>query len=545
MGCFDPSIPVPPATQSYIYNQLTDTPFANIANGDQNGKLFYVDWNKLAFVLPGDLNLGSGGDTYYLSPDGNIYSLNILSDQNVFQIDLNTIGNIKADGNLYVGGFDTGLTRIDGSTMGFITSSNLSWAMSGGGLIPFLDGMSNLGSVSSGLDSVFMSDAYSSNVPSENGQFSFDKDTNQFKFMEGTTIRTLGGSGADTNCEVTNSCSTVFYLDQSSPQTIINGAPTFQNGAHLDYDNGYHLWFLNGASNGYLNFNNSQFEFSDNMGNGYPIFTSGLNDSMNYLSVDPVNRLLMYSDGLTTAFDWENGNYNDSSSATSANLGGRTLHDSSGTMSVDWANRILYNANPMGGDAELDFSGDGVSFNHGIIDWSSRVMSIDPNFRTLYATDGTTPVMNWEYGYLYDYITNTTSIDFVGRLLYDSIGVMSVDWTNRILYAEDGITEMLEYTSGGVQISNAYLLPTTDGSDGQVMTTDGAGNIAWEDGGNGSSQDLNTTMGLGNWTNYDLNINKKSIVDVNVIWFDGNKDIGILTCPDGNIFMGFVRNKVC
>lgn len=43
----------------------------------------------------------------------------------------------------------------------------------------------------------------------------------------------------------------------------------------------------------------------------------------------------------------------------------------------------------------------------------------------------------------------------------------------------------------------------------------------------------------------DVNVGSHNIYDVNVLWFDGNKDVGILTCPDGNVFMGFVKNKVC
>lgn len=44
------------------------------------------------------------------------------------------------------------------------------------------------------------------------------------------------------------------------------------------------------------------------------------------------------------------------------------------------------------------------------------------------------------------------------------------------------VATRLEITSAGaVKISNAYTLPTGAGSDGQVLTSDGAGGVAWED----------------------------------------------------------------
>jgi hypothetical protein len=44
------------------------------------------------------------------------------------------------------------------------------------------------------------------------------------------------------------------------------------------------------------------------------------------------------------------------------------------------------------------------------------------------------------------------------------------------------VATRLEITSAGaVKISDAYTLPTGAGSDGQVLTSDGAGGVAWED----------------------------------------------------------------
>lgn len=50
------------------------------------------------------------------------------------------------------------------------------------------------------------------------------------------------------------------------------------------------------------------------------------------------------------------------------------------------------------------------------------------------------------------------------------------------------VATRLEITSAGaVRISDAYTLPTGAGSDGQVLTSDGAGGVAWEDSAGGVS----------------------------------------------------------
>ena len=48
-----------------------------------------------------------------------------------------------------------------------------------------------------------------------------------------------------------------------------------------------------------------------------------------------------------------------------------------------------------------------------------------------------------------------------------------------------GATEHLEVTTSGVRISDAFTLPTSDGSQNQVLTTDGNGNASWATSGGG------------------------------------------------------------
>lgn len=52
-------------------------------------------------------------------------------------------------------------------------------------------------------------------------------------------------------------------------------------------------------------------------------------------------------------------------------------------------------------------------------------------------------------------------------------------------------------TSGVVKISNAYNLPTTDGTNTQVLTTDGSGNVSWQNAG-GSTPNLFQVLTAGN-----------------------------------------------
>jgi hypothetical protein len=75
----------------------------------------------------------------------------------------------------------------------------------------------------------------------------------------------------------------------------------------------------------------------------------------------------------------------------------------------------------------------------------------------------------------------------------------------------NGNTTTNSITVGGLSIGSAYTFPTIDGSNGQVLTTDGLGNITFQTpaGGAGSAaSDLtitsNTFTGTGSTTNYTL-----------------------------------------
>lgn len=96
---------------------------------------------------------------------------------------------------------------------------------------------------------------------------------------------------------------------------------------------------------------------------------------------------------------------------------------------------------------------------------NSNVKSIDTNARLLYASDGTTLVIDWTNIYNPLAALSFTadqavfastikssgdpypSIDTNARYLIDNTGVVSTDWLNRVLYAADGNTKLVDFTN--------------------------------------------------------------------------------------------------
>jgi len=62
--------------------------------------------------------------------------------------------------------------------------------------------------------------------------------------------------------------------------------------------------------------------------------------------------------------------------------------------------------------------------------------------------------------------TNSVSTDSVG------VNITASDYT--------GYTNTIDLNSGGIMINSEYYLPPTDGTTGQIMTTDGSGTTSWQ-----------------------------------------------------------------
>ena len=62
---------------------------------------------------------------------------------------------------------------------------------------------------------------------------------------------------------------------------------------------------------------------------------------------------------------------------------------------------------------------------------------------------------------------------------------------------------------------------------------------------------VDTNTQTAGWTNasgaylQDLNMNGNNIKDVNVIWWDANKTMGVMGCADGNIITGYLVGYSC
>ena len=52
-------------------------------------------------------------------------------------------------------------------------------------------------------------------------------------------------------------------------------------------------------------------------------------------------------------------------------------------------------------------------------------------------------------------------------------------------------TNDISPTSGGLKVSNAYTLPSADGTNGQVLTTNGSGVVSFAAAGGGGASDIN------------------------------------------------------
>lgn len=126
----------------------------------------------------------------------------------------------------------------------------------------------------------------------------------------------------------------------------------------------------------------------------------------------------------------------DSDGAGSVDWSARSLLDASGVLSVNWIDRRLPRS-----DTSLAVDWE----NSRLVDLSD-VVSLDWTNRNLLGVDGTTVLMSWDGSvavndstgtlaiavdsrYLNDSTGGTTSIDWQGRVLYDTPGDAALDWS--------------------------------------------------------------------------------------------------------------------
>lgn len=196
--------------------------------------------------------------------------------------------------------------------------------------------------------------------------------------------------------------------------------------------------------------------------------TNGEGGSGSFVYADYFDQQLNTTNGVTFENIKLTGTINDTNDLYSINSNNRVLYGADGTTAIlDWTG-MYNNGIPFSydiptvtftiDDANLRFVGGSILDNNGV----TSISSIN---RALYYTDGTTISLDWSNGILQD----------IGN-------AYSVHYGNRILYASDGTTEQLDWANSGtgVEISQSYYLPNTDGNNGEVMTTDGAGIVSWQ-----------------------------------------------------------------
>jgi hypothetical protein len=154
-------------------------------------------------------------------------------------------------------------------------------------------------------------------------------------------------------------------------------------------------------------------------------------------SIDGTNKILISTTNTTHSIDWEN----------------RYLHDSYGTVIVDWASMALYDDNAT---YALNWS---VREAYDIVE----VSAINWDARRLFDSSGAI-VMRWDQRLTYDTVDSQSidwnirqlkfdndasdyTVDWNEGILQDTAAKFSVDWQNRQLKNSSG-NEVLNWSSG-------------------------------------------------------------------------------------------------
>ena len=97
------------------------------------------------------------------------------------------------------------------------------------------------------------------------------------------------------------------------------------------------------------------------------------------------------------------------------------------------------------------------------VDWNGKVLKLADNRSTV----------DWGGACLNDYTSEALSVDWEGRILYDTSANQSIDWQSRIFYANDGATAHLDWSNP----SYMQLGGTTESPIVNVLGIDGGGRI--------------------------------------------------------------------
>lgn len=139
------------------------------------------------------------------------------------------------------------------------------------------------------------------------------------------------------------------------------------------------------------------------------------------LSLDWVNRVMYYHGGIIPSIEWN----------------AASMYDQSGHVSIDYNARRMYNASGV-----LTFDWNTVaSLSVANLNDASAKLSVDVYNRALYYTDGTTRILDWLNGFIYDN-TAVASITFTNRILNDAVGNISLNWGLRTSFDQANIESL-------------------------------------------------------------------------------------------------------
>ena len=198
----------------------------------------------------------------------------------------------------------------------------------------------------------------------------------------------------------------------------------------------------------------------DNTNSIPSVYLAPIVDSSSNLAIFPAEGWLYADDGTIITFGWRESNTQTSGYASRFY---QPIVDMSNNQTADLSNRIFY-AND-GTTAVLKYD-----ITSGLYGGSSPTGFLNLTDSTLYSSDGTTKVFDWGNNVFYDRSGgNAVAIDIDGavvaaRSLIDGTGVNALSWENRILYASDGTTPMIDWsTVGGIKLlAGQDIRPSVD-----------------------------------------------------------------------------------
>lgn len=149
-----------------------------------------------------------------------------------------------------------------------------------------------------------------------------------------------------------------------------------------------------------------------------------------------------------------------------------------------------------------------------------------------------------------NYTPNDVSdIDENDRLFTIGNGMNPEERSNALMILKNGNT----WINGELTVNNAFTFPDSDGSDGQIMTTDGSGNLSWSTFSNSDNQDLTLSENTLSLTNDASSVDLSGYLDAdnmgnhtatqniqlngNNISNDGDNE-GIYILDNGNVGIG-------